>query len=156
MDPTISILSLIVALLAVIVGPLVSSLITRRTLDSAERASVRQVIAPMRQAWINDLRSRLAELSATTLHYFLAGYEERTDAEYRRVAQVEQEIVLMLNPVEQDHKALEQTIRQLVSSLEAGKAVDAPFIAAHERLTELGRTILKSEWNRVKAGTQGA
>ena len=153
MDPTISILSLIVALLAVIVGPLVSSLITRRTLDSAERASVRQVIAPMRQAWINDLRSRLAELSATTLHYVVAGYEERTDAEYRRVAQVEQEMVLMLNPVEQDHKALEQTIRQLVSSLEAGKAVDAPFIAAHERLTELGRTILKAEWNRVKAGT---
>ena len=156
MDPTISILSLIVALLAVIASPLVSWLVTRRTLDSAERASVRQVIAPMRQAWINDLRSRLAELSATTLHYFLAGYEERTDAEYRRVAQVEQEIVLMLNPVEQDHKALEQTIRQLVSSLEAGKAVDASFIAAHERLTELGRTILKSEWNRVKAGTQGA
>ena len=59
----------------------------------------------------------------------------------------------MLKPVEQDHKTLEQTIRQLVSSLEAGRAADTAFIDAHKRLTELGRTILKTEWNRVKAGT---
>lgn len=107
----------------------------------------------MRQAWINDLRSRLAELSATTLHYFVAGYEERADSEYRRVTQVEQEIVLMLNPAEEDHRALEQTIRQLVSSLETGKAADSAFIASHERVRELGRTILKAEWTRVKVGT---
>ncbi|HEY3383473.1 MAG TPA: hypothetical protein VGK32_17025 [Vicinamibacterales bacterium] len=153
MDQTTSILSLTVALLAVIAGPFVSWVITRRTLASSERVAVRQVIAPMRQAWINDLRARLAELSATTQHYFVAGYEDRTDKEYRRVAQLEQEIVLMLNPLEAEHQALQQTIRELVSSLERGKGADDSFIAAHGRTTELGRTILKTEWNRVKTGT---
>jgi hypothetical protein len=149
----IAILSLAVAIVAVFVGPLVSWLITKRTLESSERIATKQVIGPMRQAWINDLRVRLAELSSSALHYFVAGYEDRTDREYRRLGQLEQEILLMLNPREQEHEALAATMRQLVSALERGKVADGEFVEAHKKTTELGRVILKTEWNRVKAGT---
>ena len=69
----LSILSLIVAALAVAVAPLVSWLTTKRQINtsfalardqmhtSLETAN-KQITAPMRQAWINKLRELLAEL----------------------------------------------------------------------------------------------
>jgi hypothetical protein len=153
MDQTTSILSLSVALLAVVASPLVSWIITRRTLESSERVAVRQVLAPMRQAWINTLRERFAELSAKTLHYLVSGYADRSDDEYARVRQLEQEITLMLNPLEEEHEAFQRELRRLVSSLAQGKDADDAFLDAHRLATELCRSILKTEWNRVKAGT---
>jgi hypothetical protein len=149
---TVSILSLIVALLAVVVAPWVSWLTTRRTLESAERATIRQVLAPMRQAWINELRSRLAEFSAATLNYFVSGHEDRNEKEYFRLTQLEEHIVLMLNPAEDAHRQLEATLRLIRGFLGHGKEAEPNFIEAHKRLTELSRTILKTEWDRVKQG----
>jgi len=65
MDQVIPILSLVVAALAVFVGPLVSWFVAKRQVgsslaltDKQIRASLgaatnKQIIAPMRQAWIN-------------------------------------------------------------------------------------------------------
>ena len=62
----------------------------------------------MRQAWINELRNLLSELTSLTLHYHVSGYEMREDNEYARISLLEEKIRLMLNPLESDHVELEQ------------------------------------------------
>lgn len=161
MDTLIPVLSLVVAGLAVFVGPLVSWFVTKRQLASSGiladrqiRASLsvanKQIIAPMRQAWINTLRDLLAELSSSALHYHVAGFEERTDDEYRRLTLLEHKVAMMLNPIEDDHKQLEQLIRKLISTLERGREAEQGFPDLHQAVVTLSRQIFKREWNVVK------
>jgi len=96
------------------------------------------------------LRILLAKISSSALHYFVAGFEERTDTEYMRLTYLEHRIHLMLNPFEDDHRQLEQLVRTMVGSLERGKDKDKDFIHAHTALMELSRQVLKREWNVIK------
>lgn len=152
MEQAVPILSLIVALLAVFVGPLVSWLITKRQLESAERIAARHIVSPMRQTWVTELRQRISELAGSALHYFFAGFEDRSDAEYRRLTQLEQEVTLMLSPEAPEHQALMLAIREMLRALSGGKEHDDAFIAAHAHVTRLGRDVLRAEWRRVKTG----
>jgi hypothetical protein len=150
MDSITSILSLIVAALAVFVGPFISLHVAKRQVRSSLDAANRQIIDPMRQAWINALRDLLSELCSSANHYFVAGFENRKDDEYQRLTLLETKIQLMLNAKEDDHIQLEKLIREMVSALSSGKDGDASFIAAHPKVIELSRQVLKREWNRVK------
>lgn len=153
MDKLIPVLSLLVAVLAVFVGPLISLRIARRQVMSSLEVANKQIVAPMRQAWINNLRDILSEVSSSALHYFVAGFEDRTDDEYRRLTLLEHRVRLMLNPKEEDHKTLETLIRTMIASLERdkGNESDRDFIAAYEAEIKLSREVLKREWDRVKA-----
>ena len=126
----VSTLSLIVAALAVVVGPMVSWAIAKRQIRSSLEVSNKQITAPMRQAWINKLRELLAELTSSALHYYVAGFEDRTDEEYQRVTLLEARIQLMLNPNEEDHQRLEVLMRRMVSEInyEKGKKDKFPGI----------------------------
>jgi hypothetical protein len=153
----IPILSLVVAALAVFIGPLVSWRISwriaRRQIEASRRVAIQQMLGPMRQAWINSLRQKMAEFLSSTLHYAVAGYENRTDAEYQRMALLEQEIVLTINPAEPEHQDLVRAIRRVVDSLSRGaKMPDPEFIEAHQAATRQAQGILKREWNRVREG----
>lgn len=150
MDNIIPVLSLIVAVLAVFVGPFISLHVAKRQVRSSLDVANRQITAPMRQAWINALRDLLSELCSSALHYFVAGFEERKDNEYLRLTLLETKIQLMLNVKEDDHIQLENLIREMVSSLERGKGSDAAFIDAHTNVVKLSRHVLKREWDRVK------
>lgn len=150
MDSITSILSLIVAALAVFVGPFISLHVAKRQVRSSLDAANRQIIDPMRQAWINALRDLLSELCSSANHYFVAGFEDRKDVEYQRLTLLETKIQLMLNAKEDDHIQLEKLIREMVSALSRGKDGDASFIASHPKVIELSRQVLKREWNRVK------
>jgi uncharacterized protein YneF (UPF0154 family) len=66
----IPILSLAVAALAVFVGPFITLRISRRQFELSRRIADKQIVAPMRQAWINNLREKVAELSSSALHYW--------------------------------------------------------------------------------------
>ena len=156
MEKTIPLMSLVVAALAVLVGPLISWRIARRQLASSLEVANKQIIAPMRQAWINNLRDLLAELTSSALHYHVAGFEERTDEEYRRLTLLEHKIALMLNPLEEDHKRLEQLIRLMISGLERGREGAAEFPNLHPAVMDLSRQIFKREWNRVRDRIQPA
>lgn len=147
----IPVLSLAIALLAVFVGPFVSWLITRRQLESAQRLANKQIVAPMRQAWINQLRKLVAELSSSANHYFVAGFEHRTDAEYKRLTELQQEIILMVNPTEEAHRQLLQAIGCMLEALDRGKGQDRHFVTEVEKITNLAQRIFKEEWNRVKS-----
>ena len=161
MDKLIPVLSLVVAALAVFVAPLVSWFVTNLQLSSSRaltdrqiRASLsvanKQIIAPMRQAWINTLRDLVAELTSSALHYHVAGFEERTDEEYRRLTLLEYKVTMMLNPMEENHKQLEQLIRKLISALERRREAEEGFPDIHLAVVILSRQIFKREWNVVK------
>ena len=146
----VAILSLIVAALAVVVGPTVSFIIARRQLRASLEASNKQITAPMRQAWINKLRELLAELTSSALHYYVAGFEDRTDKEYQRVTLLQAQIQLMLNSSEDDHRRLEALIERMVNEIQHEKAKKDEFPGVHTEVIALSRTILKREWDRVK------
>ena len=150
MEKTIPVLSLIVAALAVFVGPLISWLVTKRQIASSLEVANKQIIAPMRQTWINNLRDLIAELTSSALHYHVAGFEERTDEEYRRLTLLEYKVALMLNPLEDDHRRLEELIRKMISALERGREGEAEFVEVHPAVKDLSRQIFKREWNRVR------
>ena len=148
----IPILSLIVAALAVFVGPVISWRVARRQLATTLEVSNKQIIAPMRQAWINNLRDVLSEISSSALHYFVAVFEERTDQEYQHLTHLEYKVVLMLNPKEDDHQRLEKLIRQMIGMLgdEASAIRDKEFPNCHKAVIKLSREVLKREWDRIK------
>lgn len=150
MNQAIPIVSLIIAVLAVLFGPLVILKIGRKQIELSRRIASKQIVAPMRQAWINNLREKLAELSSSAHHYWNAGFEERKDEEYKRLTQLEEEIKLLINPTEEDHKELVDTIRQMLSALERGTRDAEEFFAAREKTTTLGQKIFKTEWSRIK------
>jgi len=155
------VLSLIVAALAVFFGPIISWLIAKRYTSSSEKnvllqtnASLKiankQILAPMRQAWINSLRDLVAELAGKCAHYWAAGFEERRDDEYERITELEYKLALFINPKENDHKELLRKARLMIAFLEHGKEADENFWQSHKEVIELSQQILKTEWNRVK------
>ena len=150
MDHAVTILSLSIAALAVFVGPFVTWIVAKRQSQLSLAIANKQIIAPMRQAWINNLRDLVAELSSSTLHYWQAGYEHRTDEEYQRLTLLQHKVLMMLNPNEDDHRRLEELIRNLIMSLESGREGEDGFVKAHPAVTDLSRQIFKREWNRVR------
>jgi hypothetical protein len=150
MKEIIPMLSMIIAILAVFVGPFISWKIAKRQIASSLRAANKQIVAPMRQAWINNLRDLIAEISSSALHYYQAGFEDREDIEYKRLTELEGRISLMLNFKEDDHKKLHDLIRRMLNGLDRGKQGDQDFAGAHPQVLALSRDVLKREWNRVK------
>ena len=155
----LSILSLIVAALAVTVTPLVSWLTTKRQISTSFAlardqthtslaTANKKITAPMRQEWINKLRELLAELISSAQHYYVTGFEDRTDEEYQRVTLLQAHIRLMLNSNEEDHQRLEKLMWTMVTSLERAKIDEFPGLLIE--VIDLSRKILKREWDRVK------
>jgi hypothetical protein len=150
----IPVLSLLVAALAVFVSPLVSWIVTKRQIEAAQQLAITQFLAPMRQGWINELRSVLTELLASAVHYHFAAAGERKVSDYRRITELVHRLELMLNLNEQLHKDLVADIGLIGTSLDVERTpeIDERFLAAHARAREHARAILKAEWNRVKTG----
>ena len=142
----VPILSLIVAALAVFVGPVISWCVSKRRLTATLEVSNKQIIAPMRQAWINNLRDILSELVSSALHYHVAGFEDRTDQEYQHLTHLEYKVSLMLNPREGDHQRLEELIAQMTAMLsqEGSANLDREFETCHKAIVALSREVLKT------------
>ncbi len=148
---TISILSLIVAGLAVFVGPIVSYIITNRQIKFTISISKKQIISPIRQEWINELRLLIAEITSRAVHYYVSGTENRKNSDYYRLTELEHTIKLYINPQEEDHLKLTQLIRQMTTKLYSTKfEEETMFWEAYNEILTLSQTILKREWERVK------
>ena len=109
--------------------------ITKGQMEAAQRIADKQVMAPMRQAWINDLRKLLAEVLSASLHYYVAGYENRSDADYGRMSDVQQQIELMLNPTEDLHRGLVKAVSVLVAAIEDEEVSRVPRAAPARQRT---------------------
>ncbi|MDK9556095.1 hypothetical protein QQF73_00560 [Marinobacter sp. M216] len=145
------VLSLIVAGLAVFVGPFVSWRVAQRQSDTSLRVANKQVIAPMRQAWINSLRDLVSELLGKCAHYWASGYEDREDSEYQHITELVHRLELHINPREQDHAELVTNARAMEGALgQASREADKKFWNAHQEIRRLAQDILKREWDRTK------
>jgi hypothetical protein len=148
MEKLIPILSLVVAGLAVFVGPMISLHIARRQVASSLEVANKQITAPMRQAWINSLRDLLAELTSIGV---VAVSEDRTLAATRldRMTHLQYRVLLMLNPREEDHQKLEKLIKEMVGMAHAFS--EESHLATTQRdVVDQSRLVLKREWDRVK------
>lgn len=150
-NQAIPILSLIIAALAVFFGPLISLSITRKTLKLNSNIAAKNLISPMRQKWISELRDAVAELTSRSHYYAIAGVEDRSDEEYYRIIELEYKIKLLINPNEDDHKQLVNRIKEMTVHLyKMGVEAEIIFWERHHEVIEISQAILKREWERVK------
>lgn len=154
--------SLVVAALAVFVGPWISARATTRQVKANLLAANKQIVGPMRQAWINSLREKVAEVLSTSWWYYVSGEDpsgpdrdglagSRVE---RRLRFVVQEIELMLNLLESDHVELLSALNATVDACHSNgepRSSTAVFPDHHRTASDLCRRVLKREWNRVNA-----
>jgi len=154
----ITLLTALSALIAGIIGPLVSMSVARRQI----RASV---VSKNRERWLETLRDAVAEFIALVTRAALI--RERVgvdieaaataDEEYRTTAErlilVRSKILLMTNPLEEPHLELCRSIESLHDALLSKRAVSvAQWLAQLDALVLSGRALLRVEWERVKRG----
>ena len=152
----ISVLSLLIALLAVLVGPIVSWLIAKRQAQITLSIAKRHTISPIRQEWIDKLRKRVAEIMSTSHQYFVAHQGDPSeqgkmidDEPVRKRLFLYREIELMLNPDEDDHKQLLSQLDKISFAIGELKTINE-FSKAMKEATRLAQKIFKDEWTRVK------
>jgi hypothetical protein len=146
----------VTALVAVILGPIVSVYIVRRQI----RASV---ISTNRQAWIDDLRGAIAEyLKAKEIIVLIAmgtGLYDKTAAqrETENMIMLIYRIQLLINPNEHDHAKLATLLLgqlgEVAKSCQPGSGKkDIDIGQSNAEIILLAQSILKREWERVKRG----
>lgn len=144
-----SIISAATALVAVIVGPFVSY-----------RAGKRQMLGPMRQAWINDLRDNLSlYISLISINRWntLATTDEPKDVRDRKEVEdlerfqeairLREKIYLLLNHNEFRHTTLADLIQRAFDAYKSCEDTTKPL----SDLRIHSQVVLKTEWNVIKS-----
>ena len=145
-------------IVGVVIGSLVSYFIARLQFKAT-------VISANRQQWINTLRDCIANFQAKTkiisVESKLAAQNETSfaantknfDESIEEARILLNEVALLINPKEPDHKKLLSLMKELEDLCINGSPFDDEN---HDRLqneiTSVGQKILKREWERVKRG----
>ena len=147
----VSIASLTIAAIAIFFGPLISIIITNKTLKLNSKIASKSLISPIRQQWIDNLRNTIIELLAKSHHYCVSGTEDREDGEYYRIIELEKKIILLINSKEEDHNKLLENISEMLDNLyKGGMKSEIVFWEKHNDIIKISQSILKREWERVK------
>ena len=162
MDPLlISVISACTALVASIVGPIVTLAVARRQFNAT-------VLSANRQKWIETLRDMIAELTSLLVAALVvkSQWKEKWDKgrgalnadsalleKLERIVLAQSKIRLLLNPTEPDHQRLSHAIDAAFKRLQSEQTVESETEADIETITALAQSILKREWQRVKRGT---
>jgi hypothetical protein len=162
MDPLLlSLVSACTALVASIVGPMV-------TLTVAKRQIAASVISVNRHRWIEALRDMIAEVISLLVAALVvkAKWQARWDqgrgplnedpamlGKLERIVLARSKIHLLLNPAESDHQHLSKAIDHAFKRLQLEQSSEAETEADIQTITTLAQSILKREWQRVKHGT---
>jgi hypothetical protein len=161
MDPLVlSLVSACTALVASILGPIVTLSVARRQFNA-------NVLSANRQKWIETLRDMLAELIALVAiaSVLKATWREKWDKglgplgsntelleKLERLVLVQAKIRLLTNPLEPDHQELYRAIETALLRFKSEQLHEAETDADVETITRLAQAILKREWQRVKLG----
>lgn len=146
--------SAVTALVAVIVGPVVTFIVAKKQINAS-------VVSGNRQVWINRLRDELAALIAIVNHLPAAhanGSINTDDAiqEYGRFLEKAQVVKLLINPKEDDHQELVNLVNSagkgVIESISSKKASAKEFEDSAEGIVSHAQVVLKREWERVKIG----
>ena len=146
------------ALLAAAVGPFVAARL-------ADRQSRREAVTAYRREWIESLRARVAEITASAESAALAlrhypaddpeGWRAYADA-VRSVRRLSGEIALTLNPSDALHVELERLVDGYVETLRRTwndfDGSIGELLQTGAALRVLTRRISKPEWERIKVG----
>jgi hypothetical protein len=142
-----------IAALAVVVGPLISLYIAKNQSNTSLQLSKQQLLGPMRQAWINELRELVVEITSNCLHYWQTGtYQDLENDEYKRITYISHKIRLMVNPNETDHIELLNKIESMTNAAGAASGKeDQVFFDAYISVIQTAQLVLKREWAVVKS-----
>lgn len=162
MDPNLlGTISAVTALVATVLGPIV-------TLAVAKRQFSASVLSANRQRWLETLRDTIAELSSQVVGIVITkagrkgawrdGFEAAASdpaimQRVERVVYLQWRIRLLTNPANADHNELCALIEATLENLRKPELNEPETRANIERITRLSQSILKREWERVKAGT---
>ena len=144
----------ITALVAVVVGPLLSIYVARKQINAA-------ALSTNRQEWINKLRNVLAELITIIRHVppayaanSITGIE--AIAKHGELTEKVELVKLLLNPKETDHQELVRLVTsastQMRDSINQQQGNAVKLGEAAERVVAQSQIILKRDWERVKKG----
>ena len=156
---SVEVMSLVVAGMAVVVGPVISWKIAKAHIAS-------QVVSANRQEWINTIRNIVAGFlrdSRSVIPVYMANtYSmEKTFEVFDRMVLATEQIELMLNPKENDHaemirlmRSALELVRGALSEISQGQPTsnDKERMTAITAIMPLAQGIFKSEWNRIKSG----
>jgi hypothetical protein len=162
MDPLlISLISACTALVASIVGPMVTLAVAKRQINA-------NVLSANRQKWIEAVRDMIAELISLLVAAVVvkAKWQARWDqgrgplnedpamlSKLERIVLARSKIHLLLNPTEADHQHLREAIEAAFKHLQSEHSVESETEADISIIEKLAQAILKREWQRVKHGT---
>ncbi len=144
----ISGLSMLVALCAVIIGPVVTFKVAKR-----------QIISPIRQKWIDELRELMSQFLSESRKVIvlsegcgLLNADTTDEPTFQKLLYFEQKLGLMLNPNEGRHSDLVNLVHAITDDVQHGGGNLIKFGKRLDDATKLCQKILKHEWERVKSG----
>jgi hypothetical protein len=148
----VAVISATTALIAVVLSPYYSAKIARR-----------QVLSPLREKWISELRDLLAKFMTVILKIDNAleskgGSSEETNdfskSTFEEWMYIQSKIELLINPNKIDHIELVKFCKimfNLLSDCEGGIDI-IEFRKCRDDMIDISRKILKTEWEEVKKG----
>lgn len=157
----IGIVSACTALVASVVGPVVTLNVARRQFNAT-------VISGNRHKWIETLRDELAELISllATVLVVKSKWKDRWEQgrgplnsestlleKFERIVLAESKIRLLINPGDEDQQRLSEAIEAAARRLRSEDASDAETEADIRTIVAVAQSILRREWLRVKTGT---
>ena len=153
METYISVLSALTALVAVIVGPIVSFKIAKRQISAS-------TVTTSRQRWINDLRDAIADFNAKASMIYSLGINhyanEHSIPRIEELVQINYRIELLINPSEEDHAKIVKIVDDITTSFMSAVAqkekIGDELNGKQKELISLAQKVLKHEWERVKKG----
>jgi hypothetical protein len=147
------------ALVASIMGPLVTLTVARRQFRA-------NVIATNRQKWIDEFRDRVSELlSLMNAAQLIKRHSEDawrggvgpaaslgvTD-KFEKAFMALSEIRLLTNASDPEHQRLNDALATALVHVQHDELREEELDASIEEVVALGRTIIRQEWGRVKRG----
>jgi hypothetical protein len=155
----ISLITATTALVASVMGPLVTLTVARRQFRA-------NVISTNRQKWIDEFRDRVSELlslmnAAQLIKRHSAGAWRGgvgpaaslgvTD-KFEKAFMALSEIRLLTNASDPEHQRLNEALAVALAHVQHDDLRDEELDAAIQEVIALGRTIIRHEWSRVKRG----
>ena len=125
-----------------------AQIVAQKQIESAQSVARQQLVMPMREAWIGQLRDKLATVMATCSLVF-RDLEEETKEVVIRVGALRHEISLMTNPDEPEHILLDRAISELVNASATKPRDEGRYTNADHSMRRLAQKILQSEWAKA-------
>lgn len=139
-------ISATIAFISVIVGPIISLKISKR-----------QLIFPIRQKWIEDLREVMSEILSECQKAIIVdegqGLLSKKDVDEKllgRLMYLEQKLRLILNPIDNDHIELMKHVREITDAVHHGSRNLIDFGTNVGCAAEATQKIMRDEWSRIK------